>query len=610
MNPTNNPEPPATDAAASGPLASPEEFAAYQEAIRERLQARQAARARAARRQFLEDAVADTNALREDALALQDDETVAELDVVLQNARRELRSLLAEAPDAAPPAPADVTNATDAAEEAAPPAVSDPAPAAVPCAPAPAPPPVRLERERPLADVERDALACQAELITLLETRPLQRADGSLDVAACLRLRALACRERALRVQAGDVRPHEEVAALDALFYALAEERERAGDQDDAPPFTARLTDLTSLQWATLAREYLLLADGWEACEWLETHRAHLTPDEIKAILHAAACVQALFFRTQNGMNVREPYQNELREYVFDLVDGTYFEPALGRGPLTLELRRDAATLADALEAARPSVARHETAQAKVRRREDAIADLEKLVERPGFGQGDAGARAADRDALRAAVRACQEAGVPPSNKAARTALLPWAGALLGDEPEFARIVQEVEKERKRRSLSDDIAAAAAAATTTAPAPEDDEPEADAPPEEQELQAVLKVTRGKKALLLGGTPRQPARARIQEALEFSALEWPEARDGDSRWSAEIGRADLTLVLIGFATHKVSGKAQEVGKQKGKTIVLVPHGYGVSQIVRALFEQVTPEGHAATAPAPPDAEVTK
>jgi hypothetical protein len=98
--------------------------------------------------------------------------------------------------------------------------------------------------------------------------------------------------------------------------------------------------------------------------------------------------------------------------------------------------------------------------------------------------------------------------------------------------------------------------------------------------------------RGRRAVLLGGEPREPARQRLHDTFEFGDLEWVPA-DNPRRLDSLVERVslekvDLVLVLQNWIAHKVSNKLIDACKHSGVPWALVG-GYGV-KAVRAGIER--------------------
>ncbi len=103
------------------------------------------------------------------------------------------------------------------------------------------------------------------------------------------------------------------------------------------------------------------------------------------------------------------------------------------------------------------------------------------------------------------------------------------------------------------------------------------------------------VVKERRAAILGGTPREPARARIEKTFGMDELTWVQVdqhKQLDSL-AARIraGGLDLLLLLQSFASHKASDKLVDACRDAGVPFVPIEHGYGVARIQRAIEEHV-------------------
>lgn len=121
-------------------------------------------------------------------------------------------------------------------------------------------------------------------------------------------------------------------------------------------------------------------------------------------------------------------------------------------------------------------------------------------------------------------------------------------------------------------------------------------PAVEAPPRTVQ-DAVLAVTRGKKAVILGGQgAREQHRESLQRLFEFAELEWvfSERNAGTSQFAKVEERVrnrsyDLVLFLAGYTSHK-SVKVLKACKETGVPLVYLSRGYSVAQVERAIGDQ--------------------
>ena len=98
------------------------------------------------------------------------------------------------------------------------------------------------------------------------------------------------------------------------------------------------------------------------------------------------------------------------------------------------------------------------------------------------------------------------------------------------------------------------------------------------------------VVRGKRALMMGGSPRESARTRIEQAFAMRELVWSaddprKAQSAEAR--IEAGGHDLVLVLLRFVSHGTCERLMQACAARQVPCALIEHGYGVAAIRRAL-----------------------
>jgi hypothetical protein len=98
-----------------------------------------------------------------------------------------------------------------------------------------------------------------------------------------------------------------------------------------------------------------------------------------------------------------------------------------------------------------------------------------------------------------------------------------------------------------------------------------------------------------RVLMVGGSPREISRARIQRILAIQELDWisDEPRKIDSAESSILQHGyDLVLMLIRFVSHVTSERFASACARTGVPCVAVDHGYGIGAIKRALAQRVS------------------
>jgi hypothetical protein len=434
--------------------------------------------------------------------------------------------------------------------------------------PEPAP---RLPRHpvRPLLDIEADAIRLREQLREWAANYPLRRPAGDLNVPNALRLRAFGCRQRRLEEEAGDT----EVAEVTELNRDIVRILDTAGDQDYTVALDYSLDPRpTAYQWSELAERHEETSRAQEAFEWWLANRGILTVTDVQPLAEAVAAIQQRFNRLLFRIGARDPFQQQLFDDLRAWAKEAqcYLYSLRPKVPIA-ELVEKAGQLESAWEAARVPVE-------MARERLQTLDDLAALVNQPDFGEDTA----RDEERLRDAILRCRAAHIPASDRRLRDTLLPWAALIEGDE-RFKDTVREIHLEWERRQDIGRIDMG------------EIEPDNSVEALGSELAAVRSVTKGKRCLILGGTCREENRRKIQQALELEQLVWPSTKPSDplSRFDTEIRHADIVALLTRFS-RKEWKNAQDMCAKEGKPFVHLTTGYGVSQVVRHFYKQITPQ----------------
>jgi hypothetical protein len=112
----------------------------------------------------------------------------------------------------------------------------------------------------------------------------------------------------------------------------------------------------------------------------------------------------------------------------------------------------------------------------------------------------------------------------------------------------------------------------------------------DGGPEVEPTWRLLPTVRGRKAIILGGDPREPNRERLERALMLASLDWPSI-DGPRKVDAIVerirrGTYEIVLVLQPYVAHKQANAIIEAAKDTAVPWALV-EGYGVSAVQAGL-----------------------
>lgn len=105
-------------------------------------------------------------------------------------------------------------------------------------------------------------------------------------------------------------------------------------------------------------------------------------------------------------------------------------------------------------------------------------------------------------------------------------------------------------------------------------------------------------TEGRRAVMLGGSPRELNRARLQEEFRFAELVWDPAEHKRNvlqklRERIRNGGVDLVIVLRRFVGHDTDDVVVKACKEAGTDWVHVEHGYGVNQVQASIERFLAP-----------------
>ncbi|MDP2306095.1 MAG: hypothetical protein Q8P18_08705 [Pseudomonadota bacterium] len=108
-------------------------------------------------------------------------------------------------------------------------------------------------------------------------------------------------------------------------------------------------------------------------------------------------------------------------------------------------------------------------------------------------------------------------------------------------------------------------------------------------------------TKGMRALIVGGDPREPNRVRLEQAFGFAELEWVGAEYKRNnlhgvRDRVRSGRVDLVILLTRFTGHDADQIIIPACREMNIGFVCVPHGYGVVRVRQAIERFLDPEEH--------------
>lgn len=175
------------------------------------------------------------------------------------------------------------------------------------------------------------------------------------------------------------------------------------------------------------------------------------------------------------------------------------------------------------------------------------------------------------RTELVARVRDVVKAGVTQSDPRLISLLMPYRNRLKG-EKEFKTLRTKLRKASQTERVDDDPEK-----TVDHGIPAD--------------WNLFERTRGKSVVIVGGDDRSHAAARIKDAFGFRDIEWETGAPRRAAALAERVRGgrtiDMIIVLRNFVSHSYPNVLVPACKEAGVDLVVVDHGYGVSQVKLAM-----------------------
>lgn len=105
-------------------------------------------------------------------------------------------------------------------------------------------------------------------------------------------------------------------------------------------------------------------------------------------------------------------------------------------------------------------------------------------------------------------------------------------------------------------------------------------------------------TRGRRAVMVGGDPREPNRLRIKDAFQLAELDWEPAEFRRNsliavRDRVRAGKVDLVIILGSFVGHDADEVILPACRERGVDWVHVDHGYGLVRLCRAIERFLDP-----------------
>ena len=342
----------------------------------------------------------------------------------------------------------------------------------------------------------------------------------------------------------------------------------------------ADIAHLTPGQWQRLSELYADLGLANRSIKWLEEQLAQpdLPPSwlarEALPLLEVSACaVNRLhrwlirFLPSYHDVEEERLYR-QLREWAHQ--HSFFLRLLQGEDKVKdAELDMEVARLEERFQSVSGAVERR-------RRQTYALDRFQVLTTDPRFGSGEK-----DADALCEAAFDCLEAGVPASDRRLRDLATPFAW-MLEEDPRVERLYLAVTEEVDRLR---------AAALANADGLDDDTSLTLSPDLQEQLEEILPLTRGKRAVMIGGTARESSRRAVEERLGFAELRWPDTEPDDpfDKSAKEIEKADF--VLLTRFNRRRSKEAWRICAEQKKPLVILPKGYGLNEVIYRVHDQL-------------------
>jgi len=540
---------------------APELFDSYLAGVQARREANRAKRLRA----YWEESVERLCAERDSAIEEGDREIAAELERAIAAFKQALDSTSGASFDhlevAAPPT--QYLDAPTSAAELPDSAVGAPS-AAVPLGATSVdepPPPIDENRRKELSEQAADLTSQIGDAF----------ADPNHDLAFEMHLRSLYCESEALLADlslADEERATVQSLNGDVLMFCAAAKSE----------FPYMYASSSAKTWSTLADGYERCAVAADAMLWYRDNVAIIDSNDRSKLLNAIAATQQSLFRHLERIGAKDWRINEFYSYIKEHNESAGWLSGLDQHTSDdelIEIGNECAAIFDDVLAAVEEARSRSTVKDRRDQAVEAVVAWEESLEGRGLTTATLDA---DRANLCALLDHCLEVGVPPSNVKVRSAILDTASVLLDGQPKYAKFLEAVLAERKRKKMD----AVEVEEVVEEPAADNDF--------DVMRQKVVEFTRGKKVLMLGGQTRPRVRHDLSQVLECE-LTWQESErtDKKSKFDAVIKKANIVLLLKNFISHELFYHAKELmGENDGHFIVL-PAGYGTRQVVSQVAE---------------------
>jgi hypothetical protein len=375
-----------------------------------------------------------------------------------------------------------------------------------------------------------------------------------------------------------------------ALMDRLEYERAILEDIGDAVPFTANVLGSTEPlfdvdYWDELADWYLRLPDAFSALAFIDDNCTSADNGLLTDIYNALAACQQGMKQLLDEAGGREPLQMMLFKRVRAYANLGPYLTGLDSKLDWEQIKQIADSLAMAVKDAEVNIARNKQELAKKELQAAALADLDKVA---AAAAESGAARDADfQKMLFGALDTAIAAGISPTNKQLRAAVIQSGPELLSGYPKYKKHMEAANQEIVR------VATLEAADT-----PDDDEDME--PPTDAETEAMVEqlklVCAKRKILILGGSANQRIVEELNQTLEGAEVRWlgTVKTSKPAKFENDIKKSHVVLVAKNMSSHAIGTMSKEWVKASGGKFAFITAGYGCKQLVRLLYKTMVPD----------------
>jgi len=422
-----------------------------------------------------------------------------------------------------------------------------------------------------------------------IDAECLHHKDNRLNRPACLRARALGCSLARLQNDADQAGLGSDVInTVTSLRDKIEFARTYAGDACSVLPFDSTVWRwgagrLRVEDWGDLACLYHDAAIAQEAWDWYAHNCEEMGNGNQHGLVNAIGAVQQMLFRALVEYGGTDRLQGDLYGSLLGAANSVGFLSSLHSDTTWAELEEIGRELPHLLALAKKEALNLKAREDKEAAKAAALNAVVQWQRRQKVGPVAAGSVEGLRTELLPLLDACVAAGIPSTNVQIRSAILEVAPVALLGLTRYAKFLDAVLTEHKRRRL--DLVTAEEEGLEEADLPDDQILESKA--------LVIALTEGQKVLILGGSARPQVAARLKGETTCREVEWIDTKKGDhmSKFKRDIMRSDVLIVVKKFASHEMTDKGREWAKEFGKMFVLLPGGYGVNQIINQMYLQL-------------------